>query len=114
MSDGQNGPRLRISKVKGSLDKGYIGNWIDQNFLVQRDKSTPGRLFYLVDKWGEEPKGSRYPEEMQEIAKNRYLLKKVILKRISDNGEKEPLVNEKVWRRKLRTWIPADDLEAVK
>ena len=43
---------VRISKVKGAFDKGYIPNWSEEHFLVQSDKSTPRRVFKLIDKAG--------------------------------------------------------------
>ena len=81
MSEATKEQFVRISKVKGAFDKGYIPNCSEAHFLVQSDKSTTGRVFKLIDKGGEEHKGSRYPEEVQEIAKNRFLIEKVIGKR---------------------------------
>ena len=79
---------MRISKVKGAFEKGHIPNWCEEHFLVQSEKSTTRRVFKLVDKGGEEVKGSWYPEEVQEIAKNLYLIEKVIRKRKSKKGVK--------------------------
>ena len=59
MSDEKKG-----QKVKGAFDKGYIANWSEEHFLVQTDKSSPRRVFKLIDKGGEELKGSWYPEEV--------------------------------------------------
>ena len=74
MSEAKKGQMVRISKFKGAFDKGYIPNWSEEHFLVQSDKSTPRRVFKLIDKGGQELKGSWYPEEVQEIAKNRFLI----------------------------------------
>ena len=77
MSKPKKGQMVRISKVKGAFEKGYIPNWSEEHFLVQSDNSTPRRVFKLIDKWGEELKASWYPEELQENAKNRFLIEKV-------------------------------------
>ena len=114
MSDAKKGQLVRISKVKGAFDKGYIPNWSEEHFLVQSAKSTPRRVFKLIDKGGEELKGSWYPEEVQEIAKNRFLIEKVIRNRTTDKGEQVVLVKWKGWPVKFNTWIPASDLERVK
>ena len=81
---------------------------------MQSHKSTPRRLFKLIDNGGEELKGSWYPEEVQEIAKNRFLIEKVIRKRTTKEGEQEVLVKWKGLPAKFNTWIPASDLERVK
>ena len=51
---------------------------------------------------------------MQEIAKNRFLIEKVIRKRTTDKGEQEVLVKWKGWPGKFNTGIAASDLERVK
>ena len=114
MSEAKKGQMVRISKVKGAFDKGYIPNWSEEHFLVQSDKSIPRRVFRLIDKGEEELKGSWYPEEVQEIANNRFLIDKFIRKRTTDKGEQEVLVKWKGWPVKFNTWIPASDLEQVK
>ena len=68
MSEAKKGQMVRISKVKGGFDKGYIPNWSKEHFLVQSDKSTPRQVFKLSDKGGEVLRVSWYPEEVQEIA----------------------------------------------
>ena len=50
MSVQKNGQMVRISKVKGAFDRGYIPNFSDEHFLVQSDKYTPRRVFKLIDK----------------------------------------------------------------
>ena len=113
ISEAKKGQMVRVSKVKGAFEKGYIPNWSEEHFLVQSEKSTPRRVFKLVDKGGEEVKGSWYPEEVQEIAKNRYLIEKVIRKRKSKKGVKELLVKWKGWPAKFNTWVPESDLERI-
>ena len=114
MSESMKLEMVRLSKVKGAFEKGYIPNRSEEHFLVQSDKSTPRRVFKLIEKEGEELKGPWYPEEVQEIAKNRFLIETVIRKRTTDKGEQEVLVKWKGWPVKFNTWIPASDLERVK
>ena len=105
---------VRISKVKGAFDKGYIQNWSDEHLQVQSDKSTPLRVFKMIVKGGEELKVCRYPEEVQEIAKNRLLIEKVMRKRTTEKCDQEILVKWKGWPVKSNTWIPASEHEHVK
>ena len=53
MSEAKKRQMVRISKVKGAFDMGYIPNWSEEHFLVQSDKSTPRRVFNLIDKGSE-------------------------------------------------------------
>ena len=105
---------VRISKVKGAFDKGYIQKWSEEHLLVQSHRSIPLRVFKLIDKGGEELKFSWYPEEVQEIAKNRFLIEKIIRKLTTDKGEQEVLVKGKGWRVKFNKLITATDVEGVK
>ena len=114
MSEAKKGQRVSISKVKGAFDKRYMANRSEEKFLVQSDKSMPRRVLKLIEKGGEELKVSWYPEEVQEIAKNRFLMEKVIRKRTSEKGEQEVLVKWKGWPPRFNSWIPASDLESVK
>ena len=52
MSEANKGQMVRISKVKGAFDKGYIPNWSEEHFLVLSAKSSPRRVFKLIDKGG--------------------------------------------------------------
>ena len=110
----KSGNMVRISNVKGTFDKGYLPNWSEEHFLIESDKSNPRRVFKLTDKSGEELKGSWYPEEVQEIKTNRYLVEKVLRKRSSKEGDRELLVKWKGWPAKFNTWVPATDLERLK
>ena len=107
----KNGQKVRISKVKGAFDKGYIPNWSEEHFLVESEKTNPRRVYKLKDTGGEELKGSWYPEEIQEISTNKYLIEKVIRKRKGQDGEEELLVKWKGWPTKFNTWIPASDVD---
>ena len=107
------GKMVRVSKVKGQFDKVYMPNWSEEHFLVENDKSNPRKVYKLEDKGAEEVKGAWYPEEVQEITKNRYLIEKILRKRKTKKGEKEVLVKCKGWPPKFNTWIPEADLEHV-
>ena len=120
------GKMVRVSKVKGHFEKGYMPNWSEENFYVSSKRNNKKRtgmerpLYELRDKGGEDIKGSWYSEELQPIEKNRYLIEKIIRKRkgrkLSGNSSApaEVLVKWKGWPAKFNTWIPADDLIRIK
>jgi len=69
----------------------------------------PRKVYKLEDTAGEEIKGSWYPEELQSIEKNKYLIEKVLRKRKAQDGTEELFVKWKGWPTKFNTWIPASD-----
>ena len=77
---------LRIRNVIGAFDTGLIPNWSEQLFLVKSDRSIQRRVFKLIDKVHEELKDSCFPEEVQKITKNRFLIEKGIRKRTTDKA----------------------------
>ena len=107
------GQMVRVSNVKGQFEKGYMPNWSEEHFLLESEKSNPRKVYKMADRGGEEIKGSWYPEEVQEISKNKYLIEKVLRKRKTKKGVKEVLVKWKGWPPKFNTWIPESDLEHV-
>ena len=107
------GELVRVSKVKGVFEKGYMPNWSEENFVVDSDRSNPRRVYKLKDEAGEEVKGSWYPEEVQPIKKNRYLIEKILRKRTAKKGEKEVFVKWKGWPQKFNSWIPETNIEDV-
>ena len=49
MSEDKKGQMVRISKVKGVFDKGYIPNWSEEHFMVQSDKFSTRRVWKVID-----------------------------------------------------------------
>ena len=107
------GDMVRVSKVKGNFEKGYMPNWSEEHFLVDSQKPGPRPVYKLKDKMGEEIKGVWYPEEVQRISKNRYYIEKVLKNRKVGRRKPEVLVKWKGWPEKFNSWIPADDIEYV-
>ena len=109
----EKGQKVRISNVKGSFDKGYVPNWSEEHFLVQERKEKGKPVYKLTDKSNEDLKGAWYREEVQPIEKNKYLVEKVIRKRVSPTGQREVLVKWKGWPTKFNTWIEETELTPI-
>ena len=75
--------------------------------------ASNNRLYKLVDKEGEGVKDAWYPEEIQKIEKNRYLIDKILRRRTDFKRGKEVFVKWTGWPKKINTWNPAYDLEYV-
>ena len=70
MSDPKKGVMVRVSKGKCVFHKGYIPNWSEEHFLVENQRSNPGKVFKLFAIGGEELKSLWYPQEVQIMEKN--------------------------------------------
>ena len=79
----QTGDRVRISKVKGQFEKGYLPNWSREEFTVKdvNTKFLP-TMVTLKDYHDEDIEGSFYADELQKIIRNvdddEYAVEKVI------------------------------------
>ncbi|KAF0141445.1 MAG: putative uncharacterized transposon-derived protein F54H12.3-like [Ignavibacteria bacterium] len=109
------GEKVRISKVKGIFEKGYLPNWSEEHFHVQKDrKPRKRRVYKLKDDLGEDIKGEFYKEELQPITENRYLVEKILQKRKGVNNKEEYFVKWKGWAPKFNSWITEDDFEEIR
>ena len=61
---------VRISKYKDSFVKGYISNWSEEAFIVQKVKNIVSWTHAISDLKGEEIVGTFYAKELQKKKKN--------------------------------------------
>jgi hypothetical protein len=109
------GDKVRVSKVKGVFEKGYLPNWSEEHFLIdQEQKGKKRRVYKLKDDLGEDIKGEFYKEELQPIVENRYLVERILRKRKGSDNKQEFFVKWKVWSPKFNSWITDDDFEEIK
>ena len=57
--------RVRISKYKNSFAKGYTPNWSEENFVINKIKTTVPWTYVTNDLNGEEIIGTFYENELQ-------------------------------------------------
>jgi len=106
--------KVRVSKVKGVFEKGYLPNWSQEYFLAHEQRDNPKRVYKLTDAAGEEIKGSWYPEELQKIENPKYLVEKILRRRTNPKTKKrEFLIKWQGWPAKFNSWITEDDFEDV-
>jgi hypothetical protein len=109
------GQMVRISKVKGEFEKGYLPNWSEEHFHIDSNapkNGSPKKVYKIKDHSGEEIKGSWYSEELQPIESNKYYIEKVIrTRKIGKSGHKELFVKWKGWPEKFNSWIPESNVE---
>jgi hypothetical protein len=76
------GDKVRISKVKGVFEKGYLPNWSEEHLFVKEYKKGKRRqVFKIKDDLGEDIKGEFYIEELQPTFENRYIVENILRKR---------------------------------
>ena len=108
------GEMVRVSKLKGQFEKGYMPNWSQEHFIVDKvNASTKRRVYKLKDYADEEISGTWYDKELQPIKKNLYLIEKVLRKRKATRGEQELFVKWKGWPNKFNSWIKDADIQDI-
>lgn len=111
----ESGTTVRISKVKGDFDKGYIPNYSEESFVVERNIDQPIKLYKIRDYHNEEIDGTWYKEELQPIdqSENSYLVEKILKKRTLSDGSKEFLVKWKGYAAKFNSWVKESEVTSI-
>ena len=72
------GDRVGISKYKNVFAKGYVPNWSEEVFVVNKIKNTVPWTYEINDLNGEKIIGSFYEEELQKTSQEEFRIEKVI------------------------------------
>jgi transposase InsO family protein len=110
------GAQVRLSKLKWNFEKGYLPNWTDEVFIIEKRYLThPKRVYKLKDIQGEVVSGTFYEDELQEVEKDlhtgAYEVERVIDQRLNEEtSENEILVKWKGWPDKFNEWILESEL----
>ena len=103
------GDTVRVSRVKGGFEKGYLPNWKEQHYRVEGTSGNARRLYKLQNIRGEVVDGTYYDKELQHIGNNEHRIERIIKRRKLDNGSREVFVKWKGWPDKFNSWIEVDD-----
>jgi hypothetical protein len=102
------GDKVRISKIKSILDKGYLQNWTNEVFIITKvDRTFIPFMYVLKDELGEPIAGKFYKEELQKISSDSglYLIEKVLKKRKNKDGTLQYYVKWKGLDKKYNSWV---------
>ena len=99
------GDHVRISKYKNIFAKGYVPNWSEEVFIINKIKNTVPWTYAISDLNGEEITGSFYEKELLKTSQKEFRIEKV-LKR---NGDKL-YVKYKGYDNRFNSWIDKKDL----
>ena len=72
------GDRVRISKYKNVFAKGYVPNWSEEVFSVNKIKKTVPCTYEINDLNGEKIIGSFYEKELKKTDQEEFRIDKVI------------------------------------
>lgn len=100
---------VRISRWKGTFEKGYVPNWSREHFTVQQRASHPHALYKLADTAGEPLEGLFYEREVQPIPQNTLQVDRVLRHR-GRGARRQVLVKWRGWPDKFNRWIAHSEL----
>lgn len=103
------GDYVRISKAKGIFEKGYLPNWSEEIFVIDKAVNSNPPKYILSDLMSERVTGGFYEQELQEVTKpDSYWVEKVIKTR-TRNGMKESFVKWLGYPKKFNSWVTEKD-----
>lgn len=109
------GDTVRISKVKGQFEKGYLPNWSREEFFVDKiNKKFLPTMVTLKDYHGEKIEGNFYKDEIQRIQRDDdvYDVEKIIQQK-RKNGELWYLVKWLGYDDTFNSWVRQADIANV-
>ena len=106
------GDQVRISRIKGLFEKGYLPNWSEALYVVQEVKKTIPITYIVKDTNGEVIAGSFYTEELQKSSQEVFRIEKIIRKK-KIKGVPHGLVKWLGYDSKFNEWKPMSELERL-
>jgi Chromo (CHRromatin Organisation MOdifier) domain len=104
--------RVRISRIKGLFEKGYLPNWSEALYIIDEVQKTVPVTYKIKDSMGRIIEGSFYNEELQKSDQEVYRVEKVIRKKKID-GIDHAYVKWSGYSDEYNQWIPMKDLEKL-
>ena len=100
------GDHVRISKYKDIFAKGFVPNWSEEVFIVNKIKNTVPWTYTISDLNGEKVIGTFYEKELQKTNQKEFRIEKV-LKRKGD----KLYIKWKGYDKRFNSWIDKKYLE---
>ena len=108
----QVGERVRVSRIKGIFEKGYLPNWSEAIYIVHEVRLTDPVTYILKDMNGEIVTGGFYTEELQKTEQEIFRIEKVLEKK-KIKGIEHGLVKWLGYNKKFNEWRPMSEIEKL-
>jgi hypothetical protein len=106
------GDQVRVSRIKGIFEKGYLPNWSEALYTVNEIKRTDPITYILKDAKGEIIKGGFYTEELQKSRQEVFRIEKIIRKK-KINGVEHGLVKWMGYDKTFNEWKPISEIKKI-
>jgi hypothetical protein len=106
------GDQVRISRIKGIFEKGYLPNWSEELYTVHEVKRTDPITYILKDMNGDIVTGGFYTEELQKSKQEVFRIEKVLRKK-KINGIEHGLVKWLGYDKKFNEWKPMSEIKQI-
>jgi hypothetical protein len=106
------GDQVRVSRIKGIFEKGYLPNWSEALYTVHEVRRTYPITYILKDTNGEIIKGGFYTEELQKSKQDVFRIEKVIRKK-KINGIEHGLVKWMGYDKTFNEWRPISEIKKI-
>jgi hypothetical protein len=106
------GDQVRISRIKGIFEKGYLPNWSEALYTIHEVKQTSPITYILKDMKGEIVTGGFYTEELQKSKQEVFRIEKVLRKK-KINGVEHGLVKWLGYNKKFNEWKPMSEIKKI-
>ena len=104
--------KVRLSRIKGIFEKGYLPNWSEQVYIIDEVLKTTPVTYRIKDSLNEIITGSFYEQELQKTNQEVYRVEKVLGKKKID-GVEHALVKWSGYSDKFNQWIPMKDTKKL-
>jgi hypothetical protein len=106
------GDTVRISRVKGLFEKGYLPNWSEQVYKIVKVKQTTPITYVISDLKDVVIKGSFYEQELQKTNQQVFRIEKV-LKKKTVKGKQYGLVKWIGYNNDFNEWLPLAQIAQI-
>ena len=99
--------RVRKTRKKGTVEKGFTPNRREEVFTISSVKATIPPAYTVKDTLGEPVQGTYYEQELQSSVQEIYRIERVLRKK-----KNQVYVKWKGYSSAFNSWIPLTDVEA--
>ena len=100
------GDKVRVSKAKGTFEKGYLPNWSEEIFHILRRVPKNPPVYQLKDYNGKTIDGFWYATELQKVVQEKFWIEKII-KRLKNKS----LIKWVGYSDEFNSWVPNKDIK---